>query len=164
MKTCLKKSLELFFSRARLCLNKAFALVWNSPASGSGEFVGFGPVPGPFTNKRPLTSVLQTSIKDLSVLLSVQLTCRSSRQLAESHSWGSFAFLSFYSLTVAEFLLYPSVYKSPVSRVCSSAWLWGLHLFSAGPGRKHLFSCLNNKYRVPVLLGPLSACGHRHVR
>lgn len=57
-----------------LHLNKAFALVWNSPASGSGEPVGLGPVPDPFTNKRPFTNVLKTSIKELAVLPLIGLT------------------------------------------------------------------------------------------
>lgn len=43
--------------------------MWNSPASGSGEFVDLGPVPDPSTNKGPFTNVLKTSIKELTVLL-----------------------------------------------------------------------------------------------
>lgn len=57
-----------------LHLKKAFALVWSSPASGFGEPVGLGPVPGSFTNKRPFTNVLKTSIKELTVLPLIGLT------------------------------------------------------------------------------------------
>lgn len=48
--------------------------MWNSPASGSAEIVGFGPVPDPSTNKRPFTNVLKTSIKELTVLPLICLT------------------------------------------------------------------------------------------
>lgn len=138
--------------------------MWNSPASGPGEPVGFGPVPDPFTKKRPLTSALQASIKELGPPVGSALPAVLAGSWRGPPPRDRFSFLSSYSLTVSEFLLCPSVYKSPISRVCSPAYLWGPHLFSAGLGRKHLFSCLNKNYRVPVLLGPLSARGHRHVR
>lgn len=59
---------------ARLYLSKAVALAWNSPASGFGAPVGLGPVPDPFTNKRPFTNALKTPIGELAVAPSIGLT------------------------------------------------------------------------------------------
>lgn len=82
----LKGGDEAFSAGVLLCLNGAFAFVWDSPAPGSAEPVDLGPVPDPFTNKRPFTNVLKTSIKELTVLPAIGLTLLFGRQLAGFHS------------------------------------------------------------------------------
>lgn len=103
--------------------------MWNSPASGSCEFVGFGPVPDPFTNKRPFTSVLKTSIKELTVLPLIRLTLLS----WQTAGWVSvlsdrFSFFLFILWLFLEFLPYPSVCKSHACLIFQfAAYLQSLH-------------------------------------